>query len=101
MCKRYVAKLKYYLWRLSCAAEFVFHHDEKKFEQYNKAQYSDDLMKATLQRLDRLPAHDPNRPKEWYDTLDWFVGTIPHDWERRINTRIQEKEKENVVDRKM
>ena len=94
MYKRYVAKLKYYLWRLSCAAEFVFHHDEKKFEQYNKAQYSDDLMKATLQRLDRLPPYDPetdlNNP--------WFVGVIPHDWVERINTRIQEKEKQNVVD---
>lgn len=98
MYKHYVARLKYHLWRLSRAAEFVLRPDEKKYKQYSKAQYSDDLMKATLRHLDQLPTYDPNRPKDWYDTTDWFVGTIPHDWERRINERIQKKESNNVVD---
>lgn len=101
MYKPYVAKLKYHLWRLSRAAEFVLRPDQKTFKQYTKAQYSDDLMKATLRYLDRLPKYNPNDPKEWYDRYDipdWFVGTIPHDWERRINERVQKKESNNVVD---
>lgn len=87
MYKQYVAKLKYHLWRLSRAAEFVLRPDEKKFKQYSKAQYSDDLMKATLKVLDRLPPYDPetdlNNP--------WFV----EEWEKRINERIQKKESDS------
>lgn len=98
MYKHYVARLKYHLWRLSRAAEFVLRPEQKAHDKYIKAMRSEDLMKSTLRNLDRLPAHDPNRPKEWYDTLDWFVGTIPHDWERRINERIQKKENNDVVD---
>lgn len=87
MYKQYVAKLKYHLWRLSRAAEFVLRPDEKTFKQYSKAQYSDDLMKATLQQLDRIP---PGMAQT--DTDPWFVGVIPHEWEKRINERIQKKE---------
>lgn len=94
MYKPYVAKLKYHLWRLSRAAEFVLRPDQKTFKQYTKAQYSDDLMKATLRHLDRLPPCDPNTDLN----SPWFVGVIPHEWEKRINERIQKKESNNVVD---
>lgn len=94
MYKQYIAKLKYHLWRLSRAAEFVLRPDEKKFKQYSKAQYSDDLMKATLNGLDRLPPCDPETDLN----NSWFVGVIPHEWEKRINERIQKKESDNAVD---
>ena len=94
MYKPYVAKLKYHLWRLSRAAEFVLRPDQKTFKQYTKAQYSHDLMKATLRHLDRLPPCDPETDLN----SPWFVGVIPHEWEKRINERIQKKESNNVVD---
>lgn len=94
MYKQYVAKLKYHLWRLSHATEFVLRPDQKTFKQYTKAQYSDDLMKATLRHLDRLPPCDPNTDLN----NPWFVGVIPHEWEKRINERIQKKESNNAVD---
>ena len=94
MYKQYVAKLKYHLWRLSRAAECVLRPDEKKFKQYTKAQYSDDLMKATLRHLDRIPPDIARTGAE----NPWFVGVIPHEWEKRINERIQKKESNNVVD---
>lgn len=93
MYKHYVARLKYHLWRLSRAAEFVLRPDEKKYKQYSKAQYSDDLMKATLRHLDRIP---PGMAQT--DTNPLFAGVIPHEWEKRINERIQKKESNNVVD---
>ena len=94
MYKPYVAKLKYHLWRLSRAAEFVLRPEEKDHRKYLKEMRSEDLMKATLRHLDHLPPCDPNTDLN----SPWFVGVIPHEWEKRINERIQKKESNNVVD---
>ena len=94
MYKYYVAKLKYHLWRLSRAAEFVLRPEEKTHKEYVKAQRSEDLMKATLKVLDRIPP-DIARTDA---ANSWFVGVIPHEWEKRINERIQKKENNDVVD---
>ena len=88
MYKQYVAKLKYHLWRLSRAAEFVLRPEEKTQWAYVKERLSIDLMKATLRHLDRLPPCDPNTDLNH----PWFAGVIPHEWEKRINERIQKKE---------
>lgn len=93
MYKQYVAKFKYHLWRLSRAAEFVLRPEEKTQRAYVKERLSKDLMKATLEHLDRVKPKDAEVDYNPYK----FVGVIPHDWEKRINERIQ-KENDNVVD---
>jgi hypothetical protein len=93
--KSLVVKAKYHLWRMTKALEFVLRDDSQSHRQYAKEVRSKDLMRATIAHLDRLPKHDPNA----YDG-SWYVGTIPHDWEDRIDSKIKEK-KNNVVDRKM
>lgn len=81
MYKHYVARLKYHLWRLSRAAEFVLRPEEKTHQKYIKAKRSEDLMKATLRVLDRIPPDIARTGAE----NPWFVGVIPHEWEKRIN----------------
>lgn len=93
MYKQYVAKLKYHLWRLSRAAEFVLRPEEKTLRAYVKEVQSVDLMKATLEHLDRIKPKDAEVDHNPYK----FVGVIAYDWEKRINERIQ-KENNNVVD---
>ncbi len=94
MYKFYVAKLKYHLWRLSRAAEFVLRPEQKAHDKYIKEKRSEDLMKATLRNLDRLPPCDPNTDLNH----PWLAGVIPHEWEKRINERIQKRKTNNVVD---
>lgn len=93
MYKHYVARLKYHLWRLSRAAEFVLRPEEKTQRAYIKEMQSVDLMKATLDHLNRLNPKDAKVDHNPYKC----VGVIPHDWEKRINERIQ-KENNNAVD---
>lgn len=92
MYKQYVAKLKYHLWRLSRAAELVLRPEEKTRCEYVNEMRSQDLMKATLDQLDRINPEDVT----YYN--DYKSGVIPYDWGQRINDKIKEKENENVVD---
>ena len=94
MYKQYVAKLKYHLWRLSRAAEFVLRPEEKTQHAYFKEMQPIDPMKATLEHLDRLKPKDAEVDYNPYK----FVAVIPHEWEKRINERIQKKESNNAVD---
>jgi hypothetical protein len=88
--KSLIVKAKYQLWRLTKALEFVLRDDSKTHKEYMKEMYSRDLMKSTLTHLDRLPKHTPQLSD---NHADWFVGVIPHDWEKHVNSKIEEKEK--------
>ena len=95
--KSLFVKIKYHTWRLTKALEIALRANSETHKQYINELRSKDLMKRTLAHLDRLPKHIP-QPSDYH--ADWFVGTIPHDWERenRIEERIKEKENNDAVD---
>lgn len=84
--------LRYQWWK---AKIFSTPNDPRITKLVKNEIYHHELMSATCAQLDRLPKHIP-QPSD--DHVDWFVGTIPHDWESRINERIKKKESNDVVD---
>lgn len=57
-----LAKLKYHLWRLSRASEFILRPEEKIHKKYTDEMYSKDLIESTTKMLDRIPpCHGTNR----------------------------------------
>lgn len=84
--------LWYEFWK---AKIFAKPNDPRITQLVKNEIYHHELMNATCAMLDRMPKHTP-QPSD--DHADWFAGTIPHDWESRINENTKKKESNDVVD---
>lgn len=89
----YKALAAYHTWRMAKALEIALRDNSKTRKQFVKEAYSKDLMKETLKYISSLPPEFAKREEP-----SWFVGVIPDDWEARLNAKIKEKEKTDVVD---
>ena len=81
-------EVRYQAWK---AKIFTTKNDPRVKRIVEREMYHRALMDATCAHLDRLPKHKPQRLDDY---VDWFAGTIPHDWENRIEERIKTR-KEN------
>ncbi len=86
--KKMYIELRYQTWK---AKIFTTKNDPRIKKIVNGEIYHSALMNQVLSGLDRLPKHKPQRLDDY---VDWFAGTIPHDWENRIEERIRKKEED-------
>jgi hypothetical protein len=67
---------------------FLLKSGDKYKKDFELSLYHDRLMEVTIAHCDSMSDYDPK------DDDNWYVGSIPKDWEERIDMKIAQKNKE-------
>ena len=67
---------------------FLLKSGDRYKKDFELSLYHDRLMEVTIAHCDNMPNYDPK------DDNNWYVGSIPKDWEERIDMKIAQKNKE-------